>query len=62
MFTIKKICTVLALVAVGFTSCTKDFEQINTDPNNVPRALPQQLLTPALISTCLLYTSPSPRD
>ncbi|MDQ3276838.1 MAG: SusD/RagB family nutrient-binding outer membrane lipoprotein [Bacteroidota bacterium] len=32
-------------------SCTKDFEEINTDPNNIPGALPQQLLAPALVST-----------
>ncbi|RYY26739.1 MAG: SusD/RagB family nutrient-binding outer membrane lipoprotein [Sphingobacteriaceae bacterium] len=29
-------------------SCTKDFAEINTDPNGVPDALPQQLLAPAL--------------
>jgi len=33
------------------TSCTKDFEEINTDPNNTPNALPQQLLAPALVNT-----------
>lgn len=30
-------------------SCTKDFTKINTDPNGVPNALPQQLLAPALV-------------
>ncbi|WP_114793336.1 SusD/RagB family nutrient-binding outer membrane lipoprotein [Niabella yanshanensis] len=29
-------------------SCTKDFEKINTDPNNVLSVAPQQLLAPAL--------------
>lgn len=30
-------------------SCTKDFEEINTDPNDTPDALPEQLLAPALV-------------
>ena len=30
-------------------SCTKDFEEINTNPNDVPVAMPQQLLAPALV-------------
>lgn len=34
-----------------FSSCTKDFQEINTDPNNLPEALPQQLLAPALVRT-----------
>jgi len=33
------------------SACTKDFQEINTDPNNTPNALPQQLLAPALVST-----------
>jgi hypothetical protein len=33
------------------SSCTKNFQPINTDPNNTPDALPQQLLAPALVST-----------
>ncbi|HKO79721.1 MAG TPA: SusD/RagB family nutrient-binding outer membrane lipoprotein [Chitinophagaceae bacterium] len=37
------------------TSCTKDFEEINTDPNDAPFALPQQLLAPALVNS-LTYT------
>lgn len=41
----------LALVSVLFSSCSKDFEAINTDPNNTPNALPQQLLAPALVNT-----------
>ncbi len=39
------ICTVAA------SSCTKDFQETNTDPNNTPNALPQQLLAPALVNT-----------
>jgi hypothetical protein len=33
------------------SSCTKDFRDVNTDPNNTPNALPSQLLAPALVST-----------
>ena len=38
------------LLTIGFSSCTKDFTQTNTDPNNIPFALPDQLLAPALVS------------
>lgn len=42
-------------IAVAFsmllTSCTKDFEETNTDPNGTSNALPQQLLAPALVNT-----------
>ncbi len=42
----------LATAAIGFllASCTKDFTEINTDPNNLPEATPQQLLAPALVN------------
>jgi hypothetical protein len=33
------------------TSCTKDFEKINTNPNGTPVAVPQQLLPPALVGS-----------
>src|SRR5688572_13701017 len=46
----KTICAA-ALVSVLFSSCSKDFEEINTDPNSTPNALPQQLMAPALVST-----------
>ncbi|MEO6521864.1 MAG: SusD/RagB family nutrient-binding outer membrane lipoprotein [Mucilaginibacter sp.] len=46
----KVICTLL-LLAVVQTSCKKGFEEINTDPNNSPTALPEQLLAPALVNT-----------
>jgi hypothetical protein len=44
---------VIALVACStlLAGCTKDFTEINTDPNNTPQATPQQLLAPALVST-----------
>jgi hypothetical protein len=41
----------IGLAGLLLTSCSKDFEEINTDPNNAPTALPQQLLAPALVST-----------
>ncbi len=34
-----------------FVGCSKDFEEINTDPNNSTIALPQQLLAPALVQS-----------
>jgi len=39
------------MLTIAFTSCTKNFQEINTDPNGTPNALPQQLLAPALVST-----------
>jgi hypothetical protein len=48
---IYKITVVVLMCSLLFSSCTKDFQEINTDPNNTPNALPRQLLTPALIST-----------
>lgn len=42
-----KICSVLALSAVLLASgCTKDFPDINTDPNESAVASPQNLLAP----------------
>lgn len=45
-----KICSILMLAATMFsvTSCTKDFKEMNTDPNRAPAALPEALLAPAL--------------
>lgn len=37
------------MCSILLTSCTKNFQEINTDPNNTPYALPQQLLSPALV-------------
>lgn len=37
------------LLVIVLPSCTKDFTKINTNPNGVPIALPQQLLAPALV-------------
>lgn len=50
----KKFTVALAVCSLLISSCTKDFKEINTDPNNTPRATPQQLLAPALVSTLSL--------
>jgi len=49
--TMFKYSIAVALVAMLTTSCTKNFEELNTDPNSTPNALPQQLLAPALVNT-----------
>lgn len=41
----------LVTLAMMISSCSKGFEELNTDPNNIPFALPQQLLAPALVQT-----------
>lgn len=46
---IYNISCVVAMCSILLTSCTKNFQEINTDPNNTPYALPQQLLAPALV-------------
>lgn len=48
---IYKFTMVVMMIGLLLSSCTKDFQEINTDPNNIPNALPQQLLAPALVST-----------
>jgi hypothetical protein len=48
---IYKITGVALMLSIAFSSCTKDFQEINTDPNNTTNALPQQLLAPALVNT-----------
>ncbi|RBL88332.1 SusD/RagB family nutrient-binding outer membrane lipoprotein [Chitinophaga flava] len=51
----KKYIYIIGCAAVMFstvlTSCKKNFEEINTDPNSTEHALPQQLLAPALVNT-----------
>ncbi len=41
---------IILIVAAGFivSSCTKDFKEINKDPNRTANALPQALLSPSL--------------
>lgn len=48
---VNKLSFTIGIVALLMSSCSKDFEEINTDPNSTPNALPQQLLAPALVST-----------
>src|SRR5262245_626145 len=49
--TIYSFSLTIATFCILLTSCTKDFEEINTDPNSTSTALPQQLLAPALVNT-----------
>lgn len=46
-----KILFNIVVVGLFLASCTKDFQEINTDPNNITAALPQQLLAPALVTS-----------
>ena len=46
---IYKSALVLTLFSMLLSSCTKGFEEMNTDPNGIPDALPSQLLAPALV-------------
>ena len=47
----KQIIIILLLVFIGaLSSCTKDFDKINTDPNSITNVQPHQLLAPALRS------------
>ena len=46
----RKIAAAFLLFPLVMTSCTKDFQEINRDPNNTPNALPQQLLAPTIVS------------
>ena len=43
--------SIIILLSAFLSSCTKNFEEINTDPNSTSSALPQQLLAPALVNT-----------
>lgn len=47
---IYKIIAMVLLLVVIMPSCKHNFEEINTDPNGTPNALPQQLLAPALVN------------
>ena len=44
-----KITGAIVLFGLMLSSCTKGFEKMNTDPNNIPIAKPGQLLTPAVV-------------
>jgi hypothetical protein len=43
-----KLIVMMLVGSLALSSCSKGFEELNTDPNNVAFALPQQLLAPAL--------------
>lgn len=47
----KIICYILLVlgIAAGLSSCTKNFTEMNTDPNNPPTALPKNLFAPAMV-------------
>jgi hypothetical protein len=51
----KQLIGFLIFISCFTSSCTKDFEALNTNNNNISFALPQQLLAPAL-TTSLNYT------
>ena len=44
-----KLTVFVTILSLVLSSCTKGFQEMNTDPNNIPKALPQQLLAPALV-------------
>lgn len=48
---ISQLIACLLLSTVLITSCTKNFKEINTDPNGTMHAYPEQLLAPALVNT-----------
>jgi hypothetical protein len=43
-----KLTAAIATIAVVFASCTKDFEEINTDPNRIDAISPGTLLNPII--------------
>lgn len=43
--------TYILLLGIILSSCTKDFQETNTNPNGTPVALPSQLMAPALVNT-----------
>jgi Starch-binding associating with outer membrane len=49
--TIYRLSWAAMVFSLLLTSCTKDFQEINTDPNSAANVLPQQLLAPALVNT-----------
>ncbi|BAV05644.1 Starch-binding associating with outer membrane [Filimonas lacunae] len=45
------VAVAVVVMSIAFTSCTKNFTDINTDPNNQTNAQPGQLMAPALVNT-----------
>ncbi|MFL9483659.1 SusD/RagB family nutrient-binding outer membrane lipoprotein [Chitinophagaceae bacterium LWZ2-11] len=48
MNTLKKISACIVLLSLAASSCTKKFEEINTDPNKIDRISPGTLLNPII--------------
>jgi len=48
---INKLVYSIVMFSIILSSCTKDFQEINTNPNGIPNPMPQQLLAPALVGT-----------
>ncbi|WP_343704496.1 SusD/RagB family nutrient-binding outer membrane lipoprotein [Chitinophaga sp.] len=51
----KKIHIYLFVALCAFSACTRNFDEINTDPNNPTRVEPDFLLTNAILRTMNLY-------
>ncbi|WP_343702096.1 SusD/RagB family nutrient-binding outer membrane lipoprotein [Chitinophaga sp.] len=45
------VTSAVLMLGIGLSSCTKNFTDINTDPNNAAKATPAQLMAPALVNT-----------
>lgn len=43
--------TYILLLGIILSSCAKNFQETNTNPNGTPEALPSQLMAPALVNT-----------
>ena len=50
----KKIIGLL-LLATGWTACTQNFDEINTDPNRLEKIDPSTLMTPTLYDLSLIH-------
>jgi hypothetical protein len=46
-----KFLTFFLLSGLVLSSCTKGFQEMNTNPNTIPTAQPSQLLSPTLVNT-----------
>jgi hypothetical protein len=56
---IRKVAVMSMLLMVISTSCTENFEEINTDPNHLEKISPGTLLNPILYSVATFNTSKS---
>lgn len=55
----KIFCGMLIAGASMLASCTKDFEELNTDPNKIDKVTPGSLLTPAIYGMSTYFTTRS---